>query len=265
MVDNKGSLQPYWINTSSNDIIQKLISESDETVKEEVELLLNGHSVEKTINENIVYAETFTKLGALWNFLLFSGYLTFKDLRIKNDLLTADLLIPNIEIRGFYRSTILNWFEQDMKIAKQYKLMLESLIKGDTEVFKKTFTRFALTSFSYFDVPSDESENFYHAFSLGLLASLQGTHDVISNRESGLGRYDISVIPQVKTKPTIIIELKTVDEAAKETLEKASSSALQQINSRKYAEDFKARGFEKILKLGIAFQGKEVLIQEAWD
>lgn len=151
LAKQKGALQPYWINTSSNDIIKTLIKDSADDVKEDIEKLLAHEAITKEIRENIVYGEIQNSSHILWSFLLFSGYLTFKNKRIVDGTMYADLIIPNSEVISFYKTTILAWFEEQPG-GREYSEMLKSLVAGDVTTFKKIFSVFVLTSFSYFDV-----------------------------------------------------------------------------------------------------------------
>ncbi len=256
-IDKKCKFDAYWVNTSSNDIIKSLIKNSDEDVKEEIAQLLQGKPIDKQVNENIVFTDLGKKEPALWNFLLFSGYLTFKNLRLVGTRRHANLFIPNKEIVSIYESTILGWFS-DKEI--RYNLMLEYLVKGDIVQFTELFEKFVITSFSYFDIGDQEPENFYHAFVLGILATLAETHSITSNREAGLGRYDVMIAPHDKTRPAIIIEFKKVNLNKHETLEIAIASGLQQIADKQYAVELRHKGYTNIIPLAIVFEGKKVLV-----
>ncbi|MCX5925089.1 MAG: AAA family ATPase, partial [Candidatus Dependentiae bacterium] len=210
LVDNKGVIQPYWVNTSTNDIIKKLIQSSGDSVKEDIELLIARSSITKEIRESIVYASIEKDETVLWNFLLFSGYLTFKNRRLIQEIIYVDLFIPNNEIASFFKSTVLSWFAEQLG-EKHYNQMLSSLISGDIALFNKLFSNFVITSFSYFDITGNQPEKFYHAFVLGMLVSLADRYHVRSNRESGYGRYDVMLIPHDTTKVGIVIEFKKVD------------------------------------------------------
>lgn len=261
-VKSKGKLQPYWINTSDNLIIQELIQNGSDELKEDLELLLSNKQVNKPIHENIVFQKIFVSTDVLWSFLLFSGYLTFTNYEVKDDGETcANLKIPNIEVKYFFQSTISNWFKDSLGI-KNYNPLLKSLISGDIHKFEELFSDFVLNSFSYFDVTGNEPEKFYHAFVLGLLVDLNKTHHVKSNRESGHGRYDVMIIPKDKTKPGIIIEFKKVSKFRKETLEIAVQEGLKQIEEKGYEQELNDLGIKKVVKLAIAFDGKKVLIKE---
>ena len=172
--------------------------------------MLAGNEIEKQISENIVFQQIYSKSDAVWSFLLFSGYLTFKDWYLKDDLRYCTLKIPNKEVSSFYKEIVLDWLKDKLNFDN-YTQMLQSLVTGDANQFKKIFRDITLKSFSYFDISGQEPESFYHAFVLGMLVSLSTTHQVKSNRESGYGRYDVMIIPHDKNKLGIIIEFKKVD------------------------------------------------------
>lgn len=138
--------------------------------------------------------------------------------------------------------------------------MLKSLVTGDIVTFRKLFSTFVLTSFSYFDITGQKPERFYHAFVLGMLVSLTSLYEIRSNRESGYGRYDVMLIPHDITKPGIVIEFKKVDTYENETLEQAGANALKQIELQNYAQEIVAHGISRVIAIGIAFSGKNVLI-----
>jgi hypothetical protein len=260
LAKQEGALQPYWINTSNNDIIKALIKEGDQSVKEDMEKLISGEFITKKICEDVVYDEIKKSNHLLWNFLFFCGYLTFKNKRLIEEALYADFIIPNREVLSFYKSTIVAWFDQ-ASVEQEYCQMLKSLLAGEVETFKSYFSSFVLNSFSYFDVSGRKPENFYHAFVLGMLVSLADRYEIKSNRKSGYGRYDVMLIPHDRSKLGIIIEFKTVDEYKEETLELAASSALKQIASKMYAQEMNQRGITSILAVAIAFSGKKIMIQ----
>jgi hypothetical protein len=256
---NKGKLQPYWINTSNNDIIKNLITEGDGGIEEDIEALIQRKAITKEICENIVYADIKKNRNTLWNFLFFSGYLTFKNSRLIERTPSADFFIPNEEVLYFFESSILSWI-QDKAGEQEYNHMLKSLVTGDIATFRKLFSTFVLTSFSYFDITGQKPERFYHAFVLGMLVSLASSYEIRSNRESGYGRYDVMLIPHDISKAGIVIEFKKVDTYENETLEQAASDALKQIDVQNYAQEITANGISKVIPIGIAFSGKNVMI-----
>lgn len=259
LANNKGILQPYWINTSNNDIIKSLIKEGDSGIKEDIEALIARKSITKEVCENIVYEDVKKNTQSFWNFLFFSGYLTFKNSRLIGIRPSVDFFIPNEEVRYFFESTVLSWM-QEQAGEHEYNLMLKSLTSGDIVTFKKLFSTFVLTSFSYFDISGKRPEKFYHAFVLGMLVSLANCYDIRSNRESGYGRYDVMLIPHDSNKLGIVIEFKIVDVYENETLEEAARAALKQIEEKRYADEIKAKGINKVIAIGIAFSGKNVML-----
>jgi len=258
-VKNKGRFQAYWVNTSSNTMIKDLLKRCTPEMKEELEVIITGGKVTKVIRENIIMSEIEQSDDALWNFLLFCGYLTFENYRLVTDINYAELSIPNVEVGTTYKTTFSTWFSEGSGL-RNYNKMLASLIVGDPAQFKKNFEQFSHESLSYFDTKGTEPERFYHALVLGMLASLMETHLVRSNRESGYGRYDVMFIPKDRSKPGIVLEFKAVDLDKKETLEIAAQKALKQVEDNKYEAELRALGLNTILKLGISFLGKESFV-----
>ena len=252
----KGELAPYWVNTSDNALIKQLIAQGGEELKADIEILLQGGTIAQKIEEGTVFSQLHQENRAIWMLLLYSGYLTI-DAKPAYDI-PCPLRIPNREIYSLYRSMILDWFERSIN-ESQYLRLLNSLTKGDVATFSEILSEFVLSSVSVFDVPFEESEKIYHAFVLGLLVGLKDTYTVKSNREGGLGRYDVMLFPKNPQELGIVIEFKKV--APSDDLEQAATAALQQIAEKKYAQELIAYGVSRILSLGIAFKGKQVFIK----
>jgi hypothetical protein len=252
--------RPYWVNTSSNDLVSKLLTKGGESVKQDLESLIRGEELIKIINEDIVMKDIDKSTENVWSFLLFSGYLKVVKKELKMGELICNLEIPNLEVKYVYRQIILNWFNESIS-SDNFKIMLESLVKGDIEVFEDILREFVIKSVSYFDTDV-KNENFYHAFVLGMLTGLGENYEVKSNRESGYGRYDVMVIPVDKSKLGIIIEFKKANKNKNESLEEAVNAALLQIKTKNYKQELLDRKIENILELGIAFQGKELLVKQ---
>jgi hypothetical protein len=197
----------------------------------------------------------------LWSFLLFTGYLKAKEAYRKEEFIFYSLSIPNREVRSLYKSIIENWFLDTIN-KNNYDIMIKSLITGDIKIFGKLLKQFVLKSISYFDVGGYEGEKVYHAFVLGMLISLNDTHEVLSNRESGYGRYDVMIIPKDISKLGIVIEFKKLDPDDEETLEETAEVALKQIKDKKYSNTLKDKGLKNIKEIGIVFKGKELYIKE---
>ncbi len=231
---NKGMMQNYWVNTSDNILVKKLIGRSSIEVKSQLEKLITGKTVTETIDRSITFPELETRSDILWSLLLFTGYLTYSEYTFKEGKFHATLKIPNEELSHLYSELIRNIFKESV-LGGQVGNLLEALIIGDTEMFSKLLQSFVYTSMSSFDLSSSEPEKSYHLFVLGLLVALSDTYEVKSNKESGLGRYDITLIPRVKNKPGIVIEFKVLRKG--ETLETASQKALEQITQKKYTQE----------------------------
>jgi hypothetical protein len=259
-VDNGGKLKIYWANTSDNVLLERLIVRSSASTKSDLEHILKGGAIEKIIEESIVYPDIDKRNDLLWSVLLFTGYLTSKgDYQIKDGKTVCSLIIPNQEILSLYKDLISRIFKDSVIDGKAQEL-LQALIDGDTEVFSQILQRFILHSMSVYDLSSSEPEKSYHLFVLGLLVMLSDTYDVISNRESGLGRYDILIVPKDTSKPAVVIEFKKVWQDGPDALKIAAQKALDQIIDKKYAQELYNKGIEDIRAYGIALDGKSISI-----
>ena len=257
-IAENGVLDSYWVNTSDNALMKQLITRGSEELKTDTEELLKGMTIEKTIEEGIVFADLENSPDSVWSMLLFSGYLTIDATPIPGR--PSRLRIPNVEVGWLYQSTIFNWFKKTIHLSKYY-LLLNSLTSGDISTFSQIFQEFLLSSVSVFDMTPEEPEKIYHAFILGMLIGLEDRYEVKSNRESGYGRYDVMLIPRDSKELGIIMEFKKVGRFEKIDLETAVVSALQQIEDKQYDQELLNRGVKRILHLGLAFEGKKVLIR----
>ncbi len=262
-IKNNRRLTSHWMNSANNNLIKEIIQKSPFNVKSDLELLMNGQTLEKPIIEFITFDSLYTSSDVVYNFLFLTGYLSYEKMYMdadKNNELFS-LMIPNKEVLFYHQQIITQWIEETINFST-YQSMLKDLTSGNVELFKETFVEMVETSMSTFDATGKEPERFYHAFVLGMLVSLQQTHEVKSNRESGTGRYDVMLIPKDINKIGIIIEFKKAKNETDEMLEAAAHDALTQINDRYYAAELKTRGITKIISLGIALRGKKTLIKE---
>ena len=256
----KEGLRPHWVNTSSNLLVKKLLTNSDSVVKKDLELLLTGQPIKKEVVVDTVFADVEKNSETLWSFLLFSGYLKVINQEITDDdKLVCELMIPNKEVSFVYRKFISSWLTENLR-SNELDLLLKSMLAGDVDNFEEILQEFVMNSMSSFDPTGTEPEKVYHAFVLGQLLQLSDRYQVRSNRESGYGRNDIMLIPKNKTFSGVIIEFKKTNRHKKETLEKAVESALRQIEDKQYESELKGLGISTIFKYGIAFDGKEVLV-----
>ncbi len=254
-VDSGESIpKPYWSNTSSNLLVKDLIERADSVAKREIEDLISGKTIEKAVHEEITYEDMYQTQDNLWNFLFFTGYLKQIGSRMEDRNILVNLAIPNEEVAYVYENMILNWFEAKLKNAKLTKLH-QAILSGDCEIITEEINKYLSETISFYD----QGESFYQGFMLGLLKSMENTL-VMSNRESGNGRYDIVIkIPSVKTyDQAIVLELK-VAKSLKE-LETTSQKALQQIKEREYAKNLYDEGYEVIGSYGIAFFRKKCFV-----
>ncbi len=261
--DSAKKCQPYWINTSDNLLVEALLSSEGKELKEELEQLVRGESVEKAVNDNIVLKDITTDDDSLWSFLLMTGYLKQGGNR-RDDAEDAEyysLSIPNLEVRTIYKRIIRRYFSDKIQ-NKKLAVMLRALLDGDIDVFEEFFAGYVARAMSFFDI-AGEPEKVYHAFVMGLLIWITNDYEVKSNRESGYGRYDIMIIPKNKKKLGFVIEFKKV--RPKETVETATKAALKQIEEKKYETELIERGIKNYKKLAIVFKGKDVTIKESGE
>ena len=254
-VNDKGSLQAYWVNTSDNALIKQTIARSDATIKMQFESMLQGQPLDVLVDENMTFMDLEKRGDSLWSLLLFAGYLT----AIKNEWSGTKnkclLVSPNQEVTSLYQDLIVDWFADSLTNAG-YHSLLKNLVTGNLEDFLSMLQKFLLESMSYFDVKGNSPEKFYHGFVMGLVVSLSNTHDVQSNKESGFGRYDVLLIPKDTHQLGLILEFKVSKTAA--DLQASAENALEQINIRGYAAELQKKQIKKILKIGLGFYGKEV-------
>ncbi len=260
VADKKHRLLPYWANTSSNELLKHLITISSLNFKKSLEQWLNGESIRTEIDSNIVFSEIEKNDKNIYSLLFFSGYLKCVNKELIEKRYYCDLAIPNKEVKYIFKNIISSWLNESFR-DDRLRVLLNALINGEIRVFERLFSEFVLETLSFYDVNRKNEEAVYHAFLLGILISLND-YEVISNRESGLGRVDIILLhKEDKSRLAIIMELKTIDEFEEETKEKALSKALKQIEEKQYEIDVKKRGYSNILKMGVVFDGKRVWVK----
>jgi hypothetical protein len=256
--------RPYWLHTSDNAIVEQLLTRGGKELRQELESLIGGESIEKPIEENIVFAEIEKRDDLLWSFLLFAGYLKCAKQRVDEydpTVILAQLCLPNLEVRGIFTRLIKNWFADRIE-NKKLEMMLQAFVKGHIEDFARFFREAVLDIFSYHDFGA-ASEKVYHAFTIGLLAWLGGQYEIKSNQESGYGRYDVMVIPRDISRIGYVIEFKKVNAGENETVEIAMEKAFRQIREKNYAAALIARGVKTIKQLAIVFEGKQAWVKES--
>ena len=291
--------ETYWADSSSNRLVNELIRTGSAEIKNTMETLMAGGTVEKNIDEQIVFEQLKTNKDAVWSLLLASGYLRIEEFRTEGRLNKKiySLKLTNYEVEQMFGTMIERWFGG---ADVPYNEFINAMLSGDIESMNEYMNRVTRGVISYFDTgktPSDEeperlascydcrgvangsslnccsnlyamtekSSHFYHGLVLGLMVDQVDNYILSSNRESGFGRYDIMLEPIDKNNeklPGIVIEFKVFNQKKEDTLEETVENALRQIKEKDYDAELIKRGVkeENIYHYGFAFKGKEVLI-----
>lgn len=245
--------EPYWSNTSSNRIVKRLIEESNERTKSMVEELINGTPIHTQIFEDVTYGTIDVNQDYIWSFLLFTGYLKIISCETIGDETYYDMVIPNVEIKSIYKNTIRSWFIDHINRDNRTDI-LESVIHADAEKLEDLLCTWLTNTISCFD----EQENYYHGFVTGLVSGFNG-YMVVSNRESGNGRFDLVVKQRSRWHHAAILEFKVVEKYNQMT--KACEDALKQIEEKDYEASLRDEQYENIAKLGICFCRKRCRVK----
>ena len=264
-LDEGGGLKQYWINTSGNDLAIELIVKGGVEIYEKLEVLLQNKPILENLDEHIIYQNINENRAAIWTLLVMTGYLKVVSSPTVEGSNKYELALPNKEVRYFYQNAIQIWLS-DKNGAMWYQNFLEDLLVGKLLNFEKKLLQIVQATFSVRDVEKHEPEKFYHAFMLGLLATLQNSYDITSNREAGLGYNDFLIIPKDLSKYGVVLEFKAPKDATEANLVKEAAVALQQIKQKKYAMELEMKGVKNIISIGIAFAKKDVRIcfEKSW-
>ena len=261
-------IKSYWANSSSNSLVSKLIRESSPDIKTAMEHLLAGEHLRTEIDEQMVFQALDDNEEAIWSLLLASGYLKVE--KSPEDALDEnqqyELSLTNLEVEKMFRKMIQSWFKNP---SARYNDFIKAMLLHDVDYMNVFMNQMAQVMFSSFDTgkhPSGktEPERFYHGFVLGLMVDLADRYHITSNRESGFGRYDVMLEPKRKEDPAFVLEFKVHNPAKESSLEETADNALKQIDTKQYDTTLVEKGItaERISHLGIAFEGKKVLIVE---
>lgn len=252
--DKEAEPENYWANTSENSIVRRLLSRADQTTRDEIEQLVNGGMIVKSIRQEITYKDIEASIDNVWSVLYSTGYLTSRG-RLPGKRLR--LVLPNQEVKELFIELVKDWFRETTRAdSSRINRFCDAFPAGDVSVIQEMLHDYLWDSISVRDaaVRMNMKENFYHGMVLGLLQS-QENWLVQSNAEMGEGYSDISICTPERTG--IVIELKYADDGK---LESACTNALKQIEERKYSIGLERRGMKKIIKYGMEFCGKECMV-----
>ena len=258
----KGKYEPYWANTSSNSLVSKLVREGSVEIKKAFEELLNDGVIETKIDEQLVYGEMTGNRNAIWSLLFTAGYLKPVSIVGEGNMAVYSLKLTNHEVKDSFSLLVERWFENE---GDNYSYFVKALLEGNIDDMTDTLSEICESMISTFDGSGKAApENFYHGLVIGLLVELRDRYEIKSNRESGLGRYDVMLRPKDKKDNAVIMEFKSKRRSDKGiTLDELCDIALKQIEDKKYETELLEAGFDKdkIIKLAFAFEGKALLIK----
>lgn len=234
----------FWANTSGNDIVVKYIQNGDKKLRKEFDLLMNGQSLVKYIKPELTYRE-MDNINNIYSFLLLTGYLKVIKDRGENQY---ELVIPNKEVYEIYKQSFMSYFE-DYTTSRKGELYQE-FVDGDAKKVNLLLNDILLRSISYFD----NQESFYHGFLVGLL----NDYEVVSNKESGNGRFDVCVLPENILGTIVLIECK--HSISEDNLIDDAKEGARQIVEQKYLEEHKFKKYENVIGYGISFYKKQCYV-----
>jgi hypothetical protein len=243
----------YWVNTSGNAILGHLLKEAKLEQVRDLYALLEGGTVRAQLVEGAIYDDIYKSSRALYSMLLNTGYLTIAEKTKSYAGARTAMRIPNLEIRLLFQEEIMNRLSEAGSDESLLVSITEALLEGRAADFASSLTKFLRFAVSFYDTANKES--FYHGLMLGLLAALVPVFEVVSNRESGYGRFDIAVFPKEEEAAGALLEFKVAEK--EEEMTGRAKEALAQIKANKYASEFEQRGVKEVWQYGIAFCGKK--------
>ncbi len=252
---NHCELDIFWLNTSGNEIIAHMMQYASHEDEENVEALLRGETLHVSVDEGVIYRDIYENSDELYTMLLTTGYLKAIRTYWEAGDVSCDVAIPNQEVQTVYRKEIKKRYTKRIGRGR-LALVLRALLDGKAQEFAEGLGKYLEQIASFHDTA--ERESFYHGFVLGIMAWLMPKYHVVSNRESGYGRFDLGIFPKEKGIPGIVMEFKVAE--TEDGLEQAAKEAAAQIAEKHYLAEFEAQGVENVWKYGIAFCGKKICL-----
>ena len=256
-LSNDSKLQPYWLNTSSSELIDKLIRSSNILVKQKFEALLQGQVIEQAISENLVFPDLEFDSEALWILLLYTGYLKVLSSKLKGNRLMAKIAIPNKEVSFVYDKIVERWFSLVTSL-ESYDNFIKSLISGDMKKFKLYLSIYITQLENYFNFTKNTKEQIFHVFILGLVVGLRDHYLINSNEELGLGNLNVIFIPKSSQANGIMLEFKIAE--TEEELDIKADQALSKIKEQQHFQTFKKHNITNVSAIGLAFFNNQVAL-----
>jgi hypothetical protein len=262
-IKHGGKLSPYWVNTSDNALIGKLLVTGGHEVQQDFEKLMQGQKIETVLNEHLTFQQFTNNRVAILNLLFMAGYLNAiaedESLSPVQGEPLYQLRIPNQEVHNLYHWLIYEWLSGNSG-ELWFPRFLQELREGKLDIFERKLAQLMQNVFSYYDLKTKTPEQFFHGFTLGLVADMQKDYVIKSNREGGEGRYDVALIPKDEKAGLqgFIFEIKSVDCADQDELKLHAQKALEQIEALGYDQEMTAQNVSKLTKIGMAFSGKKI-------
>lgn len=246
--------EPFWANTSSNQIIKEMVYDADEDMREELDSLISGGTIEKKIHEDITYGDIHESEDNLWNFLFFTGYMRLVSERKVGRDIYVTMRIPNDEIKYIYENQMSTWFEKVVK-AEDRNVLHKAILAGDTETMSDYVSNLLGKSISYFD----SNESFYHGYFTSLLYGVP-RYNVRTNREEGDGRADVVLYPNRPKDYAILFEIKIRKKFNE--IDAGIEEAFNQIREKRYEEGILDDGYAGVVSYGVCFCKKNCEVRK---
>lgn len=256
VIDNNGKFNYYWVNTSGNEILEKIIHNGLPDFYDCLKDLINDKPINQLVDPHVVFKDVDTNTAAIWSLLFNTGYLKITQATPHFTSLNCQLKIPNLEVKGLFFNIINKWVN-GTKGPQWYQNFLTAILKGDINTLSQNLQDILLNITSFHDTANPSPEKFYHGLLIGLSSGLCDTYTIKSNRESGTGRSDILLIPLNPIHPAYIFELKKSDE---KKLSQTAQKALNQITQNTYNREFANSNVKQYFEVGIAFSNKKLAV-----